>query len=136
MQRSPELETIIAGWFTAVNNGDPSWVDRYVSHQAATRLVDFDPDDVLSGEAAFAFLREQVLSLGGAIQVTPRHIEAYQAGDVGWGLSLVTITFPNGEHVLPRWSGVFHREGREWKLVQSHASLGIPSEELRAMMQQ
>lgn len=83
MQRSPELETIIAGGFTAVNNGDSSWVNWYFSHHAATRLVDFDSDDVLSGEAAFAFLREEVLSLGGAIQVTPRHIKAYQAGDVG-----------------------------------------------------
>jgi hypothetical protein len=37
---------------------------------------------------------------------------------------------PDGKHVSLRWSAVFHRENDDWKFVQTHASIGVPNEEI------
>ena len=44
---------------------------------------------------------------------------------MGWATAIVTITLPDGKHVSPRWSSVFHEEDGVWKFVQTHASIGI-----------
>ncbi len=133
MQRSLELCAVIAAWFDSVAYGDSSWVDRHVSRQAGVRLVGTDQDEELVGEAVLAFLREEVEAMGGVVQVWLSHVEAYQEGDVGWGLAHPTLTLPNGKQFSPRWSAVFHREDGAWKLVQLHASVRIPNEELLGM---
>ena len=46
------------------------------------------------------------------------------------GVTRPTITLPDGRPASPRWSAVFHREDGEWRLVQLHASIGVPNEEV------
>jgi hypothetical protein len=31
--------------------------------------------------------------------------------------------------ISPRWTGVFRREGSDWRAMQIHASLGVSNEE-------
>ena len=133
MQPSSELRTIIAAWFESVSKGDPSWVDRYISRKAGTRLVGTDPNELLAGERVAEFLKEEVQAMGGVVKVSIGEVEAYQEGSVGWGLARPTLTLPGGKQVFPRWSAIFHQEDGEWKLVQLHASVGIPNEELLGM---
>ena len=56
--------------------------------------------------------------------------EAFREGTVGWGVARPTLTLPAGKAISPRWSAVFHQEDGEWKLVQLHASVGVPNEAL------
>lgn len=133
MQASPELRSIIAGWFESVTEGDPSWAENHVSRRDGVRLVGTDPGEVLEGEKAAEFLKEEVKAMGGTVKVSLGDVEAYQEGSVGWGLARPTIILPNGVQVSVRWSGVFHREDGIWRLVQLHASVGIPNEELLGM---
>jgi ketosteroid isomerase-like protein len=130
MEPSPELRSIIAGWFAAVANGDATWVDRYVSRQAGVRLVCTDPSEWLAAEQVAEMLRAEALAMGGQVKVTLDATEAFCEGTVGWGVARPTITLPNGRDFTPRWSAVFHQEGGEWKLVQLHASVGVPNEDL------
>jgi hypothetical protein len=127
MERSPELQAIITGWFAAVARGDAAWVERHVSREAGVRLVGTDPAEWLEGERVAEFLTGEVVSAlgGGGITIEPRDAEAFREGSVGWGVTRPTLTLPNGRTVSPRWSAVFHREGGEWKLVQVHASVGV-----------
>ena len=133
MQPSSELSTIIAAWFESVVKGDPSWVDRYISRKAGTRLVGTDPNELLAGEQVAEFLKEEVQAMGGVVKASVGEVEAYQEGSVGWGLARPTLTLPDGKQVFPRWSAIFHQEDGEWKLVQLHASIGISNEELLGM---
>ena len=133
MQPSPELRSVINGWFESVANGDTSWPDRYVSQMAAVRLVGTDPNEWVAGEKVAAFLKEEAGAMGGVVRISLGETEAYQEGSVGWGITQPTLVLPNGKQFSPRWAAVFHQEAGEWKLVQLHASVGIPNEELLGM---
>ena len=129
MERSPELEDLVRAWFEAATRGDASLVDTLVSPGQWTRLIGSDPGERFSGGAAVAdFLRGEVEGAGGQVKFAPAETEAFSEGNVGWAATSLTITMPDGRHVSPRWSAVFHQENGDWKFVQTHASIGIPNE--------
>ena len=66
----------------------------------------------------------------GDLQFSPGEIKAYEEGSVGWGIARPTFILPNGKQIPFRWSAVFHQEDGEWKMVQFHASVGVPNEQL------
>ncbi len=133
MERSPELEAIIADWFESVARGDGSWLDRHISRDAGSLLVGTDPDEWMEGERVAEFLKGEVEAMGGNVKVVPGEPVAFREGTVGWGITRPTLTLPDGREVTPRWSAVFHEEDGEWKAVQVHASVGVPNEELLGM---
>lgn len=131
MERSTELEQLVVAWFEGASRGDASLVDTHVSHADGTRLIGSDPGEVFSGGSAVAqFLRGEVQSAGGNAAFSPKDIEAYQEGTVGWATTNLTITMPDGKYVSPRWSAVFHLEDGVWKFVQTHASIGVANEDI------
>ena len=64
------------------------------------------------------------------MRLDPGHPDAYEEGDVGWGVTAPTVTLANGKTVPLRWSAVLHRQDGEWEFVQIHASIGIPNAEI------
>jgi hypothetical protein len=131
VDRSPELEQLIVGWFEGASRGDHSLVDAQVSPSEFTRLIGSDPVEVFSGGAAVAqFLRGEVENAGGKATFSPSGIEAFSEGTVGWATTNVAITLPGGKHVAPRLSAVFHLEDGAWKFVQIHTSIGIANEDV------
>jgi hypothetical protein len=131
MERSPELEQLVVDWFEAASRGDPSVVDARVSPGDGTRLIGSDPEEVLSGGRDVAqFLRSEVEGAGGDVSFAPADTEAFEEGTVGWATTNLTITLPDGRHIAPRWSAVFHREDGVWMFVQTHASIGVGNEDV------
>jgi ketosteroid isomerase-like protein len=129
MQRSTEIEELVRAWFAAASRGDPSMVQTHVSPSAATRLIGSDPGELFAGGAAVSeFLAGEVRAAGGKARFVASETEAFSAGDVGWATTRLTITLPDGRHVSPRWSAVFHREDGRFKFVQTHASFGVPND--------
>jgi hypothetical protein len=49
---------------------------------------------------------------------------------VGWATTKLTITLPDGRHVSPRWSSVFHREDDTWRFVHTHASIAVGNDDV------
>ncbi|MDQ3156135.1 MAG: nuclear transport factor 2 family protein [Actinomycetota bacterium] len=74
------------------------------------------------------FLRGEVDNAAGNVKFTPTETEAFEEGTVGWATTMLTITLPDGQHVSPRWSSVFHLEGDSWRFVQTHASIGVDND--------
>jgi len=131
MEPSPELEDLVRTWFDAASSGDASVVDRLVSARPEVRLIGSDPAEWLSGGEDIArFLRGEVEGAGGVVSFSPSETEAFSEGTVGWATTRLTITMPDGRSVSPRWSSVFHREDDGWRFVQTHASIGIPNDEI------
>jgi ketosteroid isomerase-like protein len=131
MEASPQIEQLVADWFAAATRGDASLVNAHVSSSEATRLIGSDPDEVFAGGAAVAdFLTGEVESAAGHASFEAQDIEAFSEGAVGWATARLTITMPDGRHVSPRWSAVFHQEDGVWKFVQTHASIGVPNDRI------
>jgi ketosteroid isomerase-like protein len=131
MERSIEIEELVGAWFSAATKGDPSLVAAHVSLSDATRLIGSDPSEVFKGGAAVsAFLAGEVERSGGRATFTPTNTEAFRDGSVGWATTHVTIAMPDGRHVSPRWSAVFHLEDGIWKFVQTHASIAVPNDQI------
>jgi ketosteroid isomerase-like protein len=131
MQRSSEIEQLVHIWFAAASSGDGSVVQRHVSSDEAVRLVGSDPAEWLQGGQDVArFLTGEVEGAAGNVRFTPSETEAFEEGTVGWAATKLTITLPDGKCVSPRWTSVFHREGGVWKFVQTHASIGVPNDQV------
>jgi len=131
VERSVELENLVAAWFRAATDGDPSLVEAHVSPGEGTRLIGSDPGEVFKGgEAVAEFLKGEVERAGGHARFTPTDTEAFSEGSVGWAAAHVTITMPDGGSVSPRWGAVLHLEDGVWKFVQIHASIGVPNDEI------
>jgi len=125
MTPSADLRDIITGWFAAAESGDASWRDRHVSKDPHLRIVGTDPEEWLTGQAAYDFLRREAETVGGRLTVRVVEVEAFAEGSVGWGVAAPEITLSDGRRVTPRWSAVFHKEDNAWKLVQLHASIAV-----------
>ena len=126
MERSRELEQLVAAWFDAASRGDASLVDQHVAVEPGSRLVGSDPDEWLrGGDAIAAFLRGEVEGAGGDVTFSPTEIEAYHEGSVGWAAAKLAITRPDGMRVAPRWTAVFLNDGTVWRFVQTHASIAV-----------
>jgi hypothetical protein len=76
------------------------------------------------------FLSGEVEGAAGNVRFTPHDTQAFSEGTVGWATTHLTITLPDGRHISPRWSAVFHKEDGVWKFVQTHASIGVPNDEV------
>jgi class 3 adenylate cyclase len=56
-------------------------------------------------------------------------IEAYEHGDTGWFAVNVSSQFANRDPATSRTTGIFIMEDGLWRLVQWHASVGVPNTE-------
>jgi len=131
MRQSSELEQLVKDWFVAASSGDKTIVERHVSADAQVRLVGSDPTEWLrGGRDVAAFLAGEVDGAAGNVRFAPSETEAFEEGTVGWAATKLTITLPDGKRVSPRWTSVFHREGDVWKFVQTHASIGVPNDQV------
>jgi hypothetical protein len=61
--------------------------------------------------------------LAGA-SIEPGDVKAFQEGTVAWLADQPTLTTPDGMRVSARITAVFLREDDDWKIVQSHFSMG------------
>jgi len=130
VERSPELEALVAAWFEGASRGDPSVVDHHVSRDPMCRLIGSDPDEWLRGGAVAEFLRGEAERSGGNAMFTPSETEAFAEGTVGWAATRLRISLPDGRSVSPRWSAVFHQEDGAWRFVQTHASIAVPNDQV------
>ena len=130
MERSPELQELVAEWWQAFSSGDGAWFARHVSRDAGVRLIGTDPDDWQEGQQVGGFITGAVEALGGKVKIVPGEPDAFREGNVGWAITRPTLTMPDGSEIDLRWSAVFRQEDGKWKAVQIHASVGFPDEEL------
>lgn len=129
MHKDEGLRHVIEGWFDAVAQGDAAFLDQHMSSDPNMCLVGTDPDEMLHGQAAHDFMKREAGALKDRVKIRIKDCEAYSDGDYGWGLATPEIEVAPDRKKVTRWSGVFHRENGDWKLVQLHSSLGVDNAE-------
>ncbi len=129
MERSEELQDLMRSTFEAYSRGDTSFIDRHTSSQDGVRLIGSDPNEWFEGEQAAEVLKQEMQE--GSVRVSSMgEVDAFVEGTVGWVSSRPVWTLEDGREIPTRWTGVFHQEDGEWKMVQAHTSVGVANEEL------
>ncbi len=131
MEPSTELVGKLLSLYQAIRMGDLSLVEQNHSHQAGLLVIGTDPGEWYSGyEATIAMYRTQVKEMsGGGVAIFAGEPQAFVEGTVGWVADRPKFCLPDGKEVSCRFTGVWHREDGEWKLVQHHISIGVPNEQ-------
>ena len=128
MEHSPELKDRMLRSYEAVSQGDIAFMERFLSNQGDVLIIGTDPNEWWTDPATIIELLKAQTQAG--IRVVPGDIQAYREGSVGWVADRGKFVLPDGTEVPVRLTAVFRQENGEWKLVQEHASVGVPNQEV------
>ena len=132
MQRSQEIERIAHELVAAIERGDIDTIGGMTSQDEDVVGIGSDPTEYARGfEENMRLMRESTPESGAQIHAHLDEVHGYEEGDVGW-LDGVGRFERGRESVEVRMTGVLHRENGEWRVVQSHASIGVPNERMFA----
>lgn len=131
LEQSAELRELFLRYYQALEQGDVGMALDLVSREQGTLSIGTDPNEWWSDystlERVFALQLAEMRDAG--VRFLPGDPQCYAEGSVGWGADRARIVLPSGMEQGIRLTAVFHREGNDWKMVQSHASLGVPNTE-------
>ena len=128
MEQSAELRDVMLKFYEALSSGDMSFIDRHISTSEHVRGIGTDPGEWWSGQKLLQVWKEQMVALGGTMPLTAGDLEAYADGNVGWAADRPRLDVGDGNPVALRLTAVFRKEDGDWKLVQSHGSIGLSNE--------
>ncbi len=130
LQQSDELREVFLRLYQAFEQGDADLALVLTSQEQGVLNIGTDPDEWWSDYATFERVaRAQLREMRDAgVRFQPGDPQCYQEGTVGWCADRARIMLPDGTEQAMRLTVVFHQEGDEWKLVQSHSSFGVRNE--------
>lgn len=123
-----ELEGVFDRVVQALRSGDVDAIREFLPRGETTVSIGTDPDEWWVGADIERAWTAQLQETGGfPVEVSERIVDA--SGDVGWVAARLTMAAPDGGTLPLRLTAVFRREAESWKLVNSHASFGVPNVE-------
>jgi ketosteroid isomerase-like protein len=130
MERSQGVEQLVRQVVDALQANDMPAIERLQSCSEGAVTIGTDPGEYTRDiDEMLRILRDSAPDQGVHMTVTVDELRAYEEGDVGWFDG--TARFEReGETVGVRTTGVAHKEGGEWRMVQSHASIAVPNEHM------
>jgi ketosteroid isomerase-like protein len=124
-----EIRAVIDRMTEALLAADAEKLDSLLSDRPGSAHIGTDPAEWWTKEELVADIKAAMSVGGSPIQAEHDEVQVHVLGDVAWAES--TGKFTNGEaERATRSTGVFVREGGQWKAVQSHSSIGVPNEEI------
>jgi hypothetical protein len=128
MEQAPELKDLMRRFYEAESSGDIAFIERITSTQGDVLVIGTDPDEWWDNLTSLTETLKAQAQAG--VQVLPGELLAYREGSVGWVADRAKFLLPDGTEVPFRMTAVFHQEDGEWKLIQGHASFGVPNAEV------
>jgi class 3 adenylate cyclase len=133
MESAPELVSFVERMIRNLNALDANAMVDAFSREPGLLTIGGDPDEWYEGfEAASALWRVQFRELeprGIEQQTDVQELVAWKEGTVGWIACRLRQAIEGRGPFLVRLTAVLHEEGAYWRIVQWHASLGMPNEE-------
>jgi adenylate cyclase len=128
-ERSPEIEKFMLGVFEAFNRRDLGFIERTTSREVGALDIGTDPDEWAEGYEAIIQLGRDLMREGPEqFDVGLDEVAAFCEGTFGWGAGRGYLGM-QAKRVPLRFTVVVHHEEGGWKLIQSHASIGVPNAE-------
>jgi uncharacterized protein (TIGR02246 family) len=123
-----EIRAVFDQLLEAQNAGDAEGVRARLSERPGAVHIGTDADEWWTSEQ----IVDAVAAAGGAdeIQAVADDVDIHVQGDVAWVEGRGRFTTAGGGERPVRMTGVFVREDGQWKVVQSHASIGVPNDDI------
>jgi ketosteroid isomerase-like protein len=116
--------------YEAFAKADTSFIEDFVSRQEGVLIIGTDPNEWWPGYDTIKRVFEAQMQEMGGVNFVGGDPQAYTEGNVGWVVDHPKLRLPDGPAIPFRTTSVFVKEDGEWKLVQTHSSVGVPNEEL------
>ncbi len=126
-KRSPEIEAVVGRVLDSFSNGDPDVMLRVASPGPEFRSIGTDPAEWWDAETFLALMRIQLREMSG-VSHEVLHIEGWELDRVGWAATRVTVELGDLDSEM-RITAVLVLDAGQWRIVQWHASEGVPNEE-------
>lgn len=130
MKRSSEIEQLMRDVAKALEQGDIAFVEDRTSRQPGTVVIGSAAEEYTRDhDRIFGLYREATPEAPMHVHVRMDEVRGYEQDDVGWADGIGTFE-RGGDSVEVRHTAVLRREDGRWRLVQTHASIGVPNERL------
>jgi class 3 adenylate cyclase len=106
----------------AMERSDGKSAVNLLSSSSLLRVIGSDADTYHQADAAVRVVEAQVNEMPD-IEISVEHLEAFEAGDVAWGVSISTIALPSGGTTQLRHTLIFVLEDGIWRCIHAHASV-------------
>jgi class 3 adenylate cyclase len=126
-KRSPEIEAVIGRVLDSFSAGDSDVMVRIASPGPEFLSIGTDPTEWWDAETFLPVVKAQFEELAG-VRYEVHHIEGWELDRVGWAATRVRVMFGDAETEM-RITAVLVLDAGQWRIVQWHASEGVPNEE-------
>jgi ketosteroid isomerase-like protein len=123
-----EIRAVFDQLVEAQNAGDAQRTRALMSQRPGAVHIGTDAEEWWTATQ----LADEVAAASGSddVQVVADDLDVHVQGDVAWAEGRGRFTRAGGGERPVRLTGVFLREDGQWKLVQSHSSIGVPNAEI------
>ena len=133
-EHSPEIEQVLRDTLDAIGRSDLDQVGRLTSRDDCVLAIGSDPNEWTEGyDEIMQLFRDSTPEGELGIRVGLDDTQAFREGSVGWAAGHGYFEMQD-RRVPVRFTVVMHQEDGEWKAVQSHASIGVPNDQMLSPM--
>ena len=123
-----EVRKVLDEMIEAQNAGDTGRLRSMLSERPDAVHIGTDAEEWwTSGQVVDAVA---AASGGDDIRAVADDIDVHIHGDIAWAEGRGRFTRADGAEQPVRMTGVLVREDNQWKVVQSHASIGVPNADI------
>ncbi|MGA7834090.1 MAG: nuclear transport factor 2 family protein [Acidimicrobiales bacterium] len=121
------IRAVIDRMTEALQAADAEKLNSLLSDRPGSAFIGTDPAEWWSREELVADIKAAMAAGGSPVRAEHDEVQVHVLGDVAWAEGTGKFTNGTAERAI-RTTGVFVREGDQWRTVQSHASIGVPNE--------
>jgi ketosteroid isomerase-like protein len=129
-ESSVEIEQVLRDVVEAIANSDLDEIGRRTSRDPCAVAIGSDPGEWTEGyDEIMRLMRDSTPDAEVGITAGLDEVKAFAEGTVGWAAGHGYFEI-GGKRVPVRITAVVHQEDGGWKMVQTHASIGVPNERM------
>lgn len=129
-ERSPEIEQVLREAVGAMASSNADEVGRRTSRDPCVISIGTDAREWAEGyDQIMELFRESTPEGELGVTVGLDDVSAFRDRNVGWAAGHGHFEL-QGKRVPVRITAVMHEEDGDWKIVQGHASIGVPNEQM------
>ena len=130
IERSSEIEQVLHDIIGAMARSDLDAIEQRTSREACVVGIGSDPAEWTEGhDQLIQLMRESLPEAEFQLRATLDDVTGFREGDVGWAAGRGSFAVGD-QHVGVRLTAVLHRENGDWRVVQTHASIGVPNDRM------
>ena len=125
-----DIRAVVEAINEALRTADAQRLDSLLSDRHGCMHIGSDPSEWFSKDQLLAGINEAMSVGDDQVRAEIGAMDVHVVGDVAWAEGRGRFVSSRGSAREVRMTGVFARDDGQWKSVQSHASIGVPNEQM------